>query len=60
MGKFLHPKSAIQAFTVWCIMDIISIPGYVIPTAVSSTVEMRLTLNRIEVGLLNDDIVFYL
>ena len=30
-------------------MDIISIPGYIIPSAVSSIVEMRLTLDRIKV-----------
>lgn len=38
-----------KAFTAWCIMDIISIPGYVLPTSASSLMEMRLALERIKV-----------
>lgn len=38
-----------KAFTCWCVVDTMSIPGYTIPPAVTSFMDLRVTLSRIKV-----------
>nr|QST14989.1 ABCC5 protein [Diaphanosoma celebensis] len=54
-----HDLTPAEAFTIWCIMDTMSIPGYVIPDATTSTMQMKVALSRIKSLLCMDELKHY-
>ena len=40
-----------KAFTAWCVFKVMAIPGYILPNAFMSIIEMSLSLHRLKVHI---------